>query len=148
MLVKFGTGIVQCGLATKYAVPACMVRGSLFPHICCFAHDASVACNALWLPAIAHLFVCLFVCRIQQIRTSWQEHPHNNNSVQRLTPECRDLLDKMFDVNQVGCNLVKPSQLSRGRELKSLDRWWYKQVFADLRGLMLCSIADTCHTNV
>lgn len=39
--------------------------------------------------------------RIQQIRTSWQEHPHNNNAVMRLSPECRDLLDKMFDVNQV-----------------------------------------------
>eukprot|EP00879_Flechtneria_rotunda_P008273 GHRR01008666.1.p1 GENE.GHRR01008666.1~~GHRR01008666.1.p1 ORF type:complete len:401 (+),score=132.14 GHRR01008666.1:1544-2746(+) len=42
----------------------------------------------------------LYSIWIQQIRTSWQEHPHNNNSVQRLSPECRDLLDKMFDVNQ------------------------------------------------
>lgn len=44
----------------------------------------------------------LYSIWIQQIRTSWQEHPHNNSAVSRLTPECRDLLDKMFDVNQVG----------------------------------------------
>jgi hypothetical protein len=48
--------------------------------------------------------VCLrrWSCRLQQIRSSWQEHPNNNNAVMRLTPECRDLLDKMFDTNQVG----------------------------------------------
>lgn len=45
-------------------------------------------------------------CRLQQIRSSWQEHPNNNNAVMRLSPECRDLLDKMFDTNQV-C-LYKP----------------------------------------
>lgn len=42
----------------------------------------------------------LYSIWIQQIRTSWQESPHNNNSVSKLSPECRDLLDKMFDVNQ------------------------------------------------
>lgn len=45
---------------------------------------------------------CLSLRRLQQIRSSWQEHPNNNNAVMRLTPECRDLLDKMFDTNQVG----------------------------------------------
>lgn len=43
----------------------------------------------------------LCACRLQQIRSSWQEHPNNNNAVMRLSPECRDLLDKMFDTNQV-----------------------------------------------
>lgn len=42
----------------------------------------------------------LYSIWIQQIRTSWQEHPHNNSAVSRLSTECRDLLDKMFDVNQ------------------------------------------------
>lgn len=35
---------------------------------------------------------------LQQIKTSWRDNPNNNNAVIRLTPECRDLLDKMFDV--------------------------------------------------
>jgi hypothetical protein len=55
---------------------------------------------------LTHALVCLpalhLPCRLQQIRSSWQEHPNNNNAVMRLTPECRDLLDKMFDTNQVG----------------------------------------------
>jgi hypothetical protein len=42
----------------------------------------------------------LYSIWIQQIRTSWQESPHNNSAVSKLTRECRDLLDKMFDVNQ------------------------------------------------
>lgn len=42
----------------------------------------------------------LYSIWLQQIRSSWQEHPNNNNAVMRLTPECRDLLDKMFDTNQ------------------------------------------------
>lgn len=45
-------------------------------------------------------------CRLQQIRSSWQEHPNNNNAVMRLSAECRDLLDKMFDTNQVGVAAV------------------------------------------
>lgn len=53
-----------------------------------------------------HLCCAVFVLavpprRLQQIRSSWQEHPNNNNAVMRLTAECRDLLDKMFDTNQV-----------------------------------------------
>lgn len=48
------------------------------------------------------MFVCCArACRLQQIRSSWQEHPNNNNAVMRLSAECRDLLDKMFDTNQV-----------------------------------------------
>ncbi|WIA21645.1 hypothetical protein OEZ85_000821 [Tetradesmus obliquus] len=42
----------------------------------------------------------LYSIWIQQIRTSWQESPHNNSAVGKLTKDCRDLLDKMFDVNQ------------------------------------------------
>ena len=42
----------------------------------------------------------LYSIWIQQIRTSWQESPHNAPGVARLSPECRDLLDRMFDVNQ------------------------------------------------
>eukprot|EP00882_Tetradesmus_deserticola_P006747 GHRQ01007102.1.p1 GENE.GHRQ01007102.1~~GHRQ01007102.1.p1 ORF type:complete len:413 (+),score=168.08 GHRQ01007102.1:275-1513(+) len=42
----------------------------------------------------------LYSIWIQQIRTSWQESPHNNSAVSKLTRDCRDLLDKMFDVNQ------------------------------------------------
>jgi serine/threonine-protein kinase SRK2 len=42
----------------------------------------------------------LYSIWIQQIRTSWQESPHNNSAVSKLSKDCRDLLDKMFDVNQ------------------------------------------------
>ncbi|KAI8468136.1 MAG: kinase-like domain-containing protein [Monoraphidium minutum] len=42
----------------------------------------------------------LYSIWIQQVRTSWQENPHNSSGVSRLSPECRDLLDRMFDVNQ------------------------------------------------
>ena len=42
----------------------------------------------------------LYSIWIQQIRTSWMEQPANAAGVARLSPECRDLLDKMFDVNQ------------------------------------------------
>jgi serine/threonine-protein kinase SRK2 len=42
----------------------------------------------------------LYSIWIQQVRTSWQEAPANAGAVARLSPECRDLLDRMFDVNQ------------------------------------------------
>lgn len=37
---------------------------------------------------------------LQQIKTSWQEVPNNSNAVSRLTPDLKDLLDKMFEVKQ------------------------------------------------
>uniref|UniRef100_A0A7S0R4T5 Protein kinase domain-containing protein n=1 Tax=Chlamydomonas leiostraca TaxID=1034604 RepID=A0A7S0R4T5_9CHLO len=37
---------------------------------------------------------------LQQIKTSWRDLPNNSNAVLRLTPELKDLLDKMFDVKQ------------------------------------------------
>ena len=41
------------------------------------------------------------MCRLKQLRTTWQENPDNAHVVARLSKECRDLLDRMFDVNQV-----------------------------------------------
>lgn len=38
---------------------------------------------------------------LQQIKTSWREVPNNTSAASRLTPELKDLLDKMFDVKQV-----------------------------------------------
>lgn len=35
-----------------------------------------------------------------QVRTSWRDHPANKTAVAKLTPECQDLLDKMFEVKQ------------------------------------------------
>ncbi len=37
-----------------------------------------------------------------QIKTSWREVPNNTGAVSRLSPEIKDLLDKMFEVKQVG----------------------------------------------
>ncbi|KAG2451796.1 hypothetical protein HYH02_003572 [Chlamydomonas schloesseri] len=37
---------------------------------------------------------------LQQIKTSWREVPNNTSAASRLTPELKDLLDKMFDVKQ------------------------------------------------
>lgn len=37
---------------------------------------------------------------LQQIKTSWREVPNNANAVARLSPELKDLLDKMFEVKQ------------------------------------------------
>lgn len=42
----------------------------------------------------------LYSIWLQQIRTSWRENAHNSPAVGKLTEDCRDLLDKMFDVNQ------------------------------------------------
>ena len=36
-----------------------------------------------------------------QIKTSWREGPSNSNAVNKLSPEVKDLLDKMFEVKQV-----------------------------------------------
>ena len=36
-----------------------------------------------------------------QIKTSWREVPSNSNAVNKLSPEVKDLLDKMFEVKQV-----------------------------------------------
>ncbi|KXZ42321.1 hypothetical protein GPECTOR_162g136 [Gonium pectorale] len=37
---------------------------------------------------------------LQQIKTSWREAPNNSSAASRLTPELKDLLDRMFDVKQ------------------------------------------------
>lgn len=37
---------------------------------------------------------------LQQIKTSWRDVPNNASPASRLTPELKDLLDKMFDVKQ------------------------------------------------
>lgn len=37
---------------------------------------------------------------LQQIKTSWREVPNNTGAVSRLSPEIKDLLDKMFEVKQ------------------------------------------------
>ncbi len=39
---------------------------------------------------------------LQQIKTSWREVPNNTSAASRLTSELKDLLDRMFDVKQVG----------------------------------------------
>ncbi len=38
---------------------------------------------------------------LQQIKTSWREAPNNASAASRLTPDLKDLLDRMFDVKQV-----------------------------------------------
>lgn len=35
---------------------------------------------------------------LQQIKTSWRDNPNNSNVANKLSPECCDLLDRMFDV--------------------------------------------------
>ncbi|GFR50263.1 hypothetical protein Agub_g12450, partial [Astrephomene gubernaculifera] len=37
---------------------------------------------------------------LQQIKTSWREVPNNTHAASRLTPELKELLDRMFDVKQ------------------------------------------------
>ncbi|KAJ9514737.1 hypothetical protein QJQ45_028510 [Haematococcus lacustris] len=37
---------------------------------------------------------------LQQIKTSWRDTPSNSNAVAKLSPEVKDLLDKMFEVKQ------------------------------------------------
>ncbi|KAG2488294.1 hypothetical protein HYH03_013144 [Edaphochlamys debaryana] len=37
---------------------------------------------------------------LQQIKTSWRDVPNNTSAASRLTPELKELLDKMFDVKQ------------------------------------------------
>ncbi|EFJ44395.1 hypothetical protein VOLCADRAFT_118773 [Volvox carteri f. nagariensis] len=37
---------------------------------------------------------------LQQIKTSWREVPNNTSAASRLSPELKDLLDKMFHVKQ------------------------------------------------
>lgn len=37
---------------------------------------------------------------LQQIKTSWRDLPNNSSAVVKLTPELKDLLDKMFEVKQ------------------------------------------------
>ncbi len=42
-------------------------------------------------------------CRTRvQIKTSWRDLPNNSSAAVRLSPELKDLLDKMFEVKQVG----------------------------------------------
>ncbi len=38
---------------------------------------------------------------LQQIKTSWRELPNNSSPVSRLSPELKDLLDRIFEVKQV-----------------------------------------------
>ncbi len=45
---------------------------------------------------------CLPVLCSLQIKTSWRDVPNNSNAVSRLSSELKDLLDKMFEVKQVG----------------------------------------------
>jgi hypothetical protein len=47
-------------------------------------------------------------CRLKQLRTSWQQNPDNAPVVARLSEPCRDLLDKMFDTNQVRACTAAP----------------------------------------
>lgn len=47
-------------------------------------------------------------CRLKQLRTSWQQNPDNAPVVARLSEQCRDLLDKMFDTNQVRACAATP----------------------------------------
>ncbi|KAG1662635.1 hypothetical protein FOA52_009620 [Chlamydomonas sp. UWO 241] len=37
---------------------------------------------------------------LQQIKTSWREVPNNSSAASRLSPELKELLDKMFEVKQ------------------------------------------------
>lgn len=37
---------------------------------------------------------------LQQIKTSWRDVPNNSNAVNKLSPDLKDLLDKMFEVKQ------------------------------------------------
>lgn len=37
----------------------------------------------------------------EQMRNSWREHPHNAQAVSLLSDECKDLLDKMFEIKKV-----------------------------------------------
>ncbi len=47
---------------------------------------------------------------LQQIKTSWREVPNNTSAASRLTPELKDLLDKMFDVKQVRAHAASASR--------------------------------------
>jgi len=47
---------------------------------------------------------------LQQIKTSWRDLPNNGAAVMRLSPELKDLLDKMFEVKQdsrIGIDTIK-----------------------------------------
>eukprot|EP01026_Neomeris_dumetosa_P041995 TRINITY_DN34879_c0_g1_i2.p1 TRINITY_DN34879_c0_g1~~TRINITY_DN34879_c0_g1_i2.p1 ORF type:complete len:419 (+),score=37.78 TRINITY_DN34879_c0_g1_i2:178-1434(+) len=37
---------------------------------------------------------------LQQIKTSWRENPRVSKQAQRLSPECKDLLDKIFQLDE------------------------------------------------
>jgi hypothetical protein len=72
-----------------------------------------------------------------QVRTSWRDHPANKTAVAKLTPECQDLLDKMFEVKQdqrcaswagalPGCNPVVMQMLhGRRRCQQGRSRRWH-----------------------
>ena len=38
-------------------------------------------------------------CRLQQVRSLWSDIPHIQKAVAKLTPECMDLLNKIFVVD-------------------------------------------------
>ena len=39
------------------------------------------------------------MCRLQQVRSLWSDIPHIQKAVEKLTPECMDLLNKVFVVD-------------------------------------------------
>lgn len=71
--------------------------------------------------------VNLYVCR--------RDLPNNSNAVLRLSPELKDLLDKMFDVKQVGANKplhshVVPCMLSKYEPATSSFSSWLESVIS------------------
>ncbi len=62
------------------------------------APNAVQAPHAVWQGISMRQAHCPACC--PQVRTSWRDHPANKTAVAKLTPECQDLLDKMFEVKQ------------------------------------------------
>uniref|UniRef100_A0A7R9VAN3 cyclin-dependent kinase n=1 Tax=Chlamydomonas euryale TaxID=1486919 RepID=A0A7R9VAN3_9CHLO len=68
---------------------------------------------------------------LQQIKTSWREAPNNSSAASRLSPELKDMLDRMFEVKQdaridvAGIRahpwLLKPLPKPLASALKSLE---------------------------
>jgi len=51
--------------------------------------------------------------RLQQIKSKWRENGRVKDAAQRLSPECRDLLDHIFDLNEKRRMSIAGRYLSR-----------------------------------
>jgi serine/threonine protein kinase len=91
----------------SYPMQPCSLPGAVAAAARARSQGPSVACSAAPAsPAIPQddnyqgNTAGLYDIWLQQIKTSWKDLPNNANAASRLSPELKELLDKMFHVKQ------------------------------------------------